>query len=912
VVADGGAGSDDESGDCDGPGVGAGGGSGGAVAVVANVVDLTNGSLSADGGAGGDGQAGGGGGGGGVVKIAAPVVYDVDAVSVAGGSRGTSACAEFDQGGDGDGADGITPRLDAPVAWLAPIDEPWRRGTDLEVGYSAAAGVENGEQPSVVLCGVRHPVEASLDPESSPHDVALPDHATVSIGAPCGAIDGHAVPILGSSSFDGAVSPPGATIATDEDLIGTEAGNGYWSLYATVLQPGVLNADNDCLDHSDFVLFGLPNGGLLFDQFDCRVELPGGGLEPVTVGIDNTPPTFEVGVAQDTVGQFGQPAATLQITGAADEMLRDDNNEPVAERSGIARFECSNDGVAYTRCADGGGGDVVWALPPGAGEKTVFVRAVDRAGNTTESTVTVWVDAEPPTSTGSIHPAEPDGAEGWYRTVPTLRIGNYDDPDSESEPRFEYWFDNRPHQTCTDNPCEISSDVPARGEHTFWWQAIDEVGHRSEPQSIPFMVDGDAPVSALSLAPARPDGANDWYTTRPFAVLSAADQPDGSGLGDAGPTFSLNGMPELPFVEPVQLPPGTSNLCWAAADLAGNPEGLRCEFDIDVDVDAPTVAIASLPAAPDGDGGWFVSPPTVTVGAADDGSGLGPVDGADLPGLCAGDDVPPGEPEAAGVCVSVDGGPWVPDPGPMVLEEGLRTVRAFAVDVAGLRSPVIAGTFRIDLSFPVSELRTVPDGPNATGWYRRAPLVTLRAVDGHEGSGVAVLEYRIDGDQWQVYDGPFPAPVGVHTIEHRARDVAGWQLRPASREIAFDPDATVVEALDPDPDVLVVVNLLGIPILDNTAELHWRVTDATSEEVSVSVTVYDEAGVPVRHLDAGTFAVVPGVPLTGSTTWDGRDDLLELLALGPYYYRVAAVDQAGNTAYSGESGVVTTAAGILP
>jgi hypothetical protein len=296
-------------------------------------------------------------------------------------------------------------------------------------------------------------------------------------------------------------------------------------------------------------------------------------------------------------------------------------------------------------------------------------------------------------------------------------------------------------------------------------------------------------------------------------------------------------------------------------------------------------------------------PPVRFVGAdASPGSGLAPLAGSDPGKLCqARPDFEVGEPRPAGVCVAIDSGPFHPSLGSYVIPEGEHVVRAFAVDTSGQRGRIEALEIRVDLSDAEPSLRALPEDPARNGWYRRDPLVVLRAVDGDQNAGVREVEYRLGtSGAWSTYDGPFSTPVGSTTVQYRTVDEAGRVGEVRSQVVSVDPDATEVRATSAQPTIW--SRLLG----PSTTKLRWVVTEATSSKVTVRVTVYNAAGVPVRHLDGGTRAVTPGTPLSGFVSWNGRDDTLTgLVPLGVYYYRVSVVDDAGNTSMSEESDPIT-------
>lgn len=75
------------------------------------------------------------------------------------------------------------------------------------------------------------------------------------------------------------------------------------------------------------------------------------------------------------------------------------------------------------------------------------------------------------------------------------------------------------------------------------------------------------------------------------------------------------------------------------------------------------------------------------------------------------------------------------------------------------------------------------------GWYRSTVQVTLNASDNPGGSGVKLIQYRIDGGGWQTYGGPFTVSGnGNHTVSYQAQDNAGnWE---SPKSTSFKIDAT--------------------------------------------------------------------------------------------------------------------------
>jgi len=78
-----------------------------------------------------------------------------------------------------------------------------------------------------------------------------------------------------------------------------------------------------------------------------------------------------------------------------------------------------------------------------------------------------------------------------------------------------------------------------------------------------------------------------------------------------------------------------------------------------------------------------------------------------------------------------------------------------------------------------------PDGEN--GWFTGPVEVTLEATDNEGGSGVETTEYRVDGGDFQAYDGPFTVEGdGRHVVEYRSTDADGNTEATKSLELPID------------------------------------------------------------------------------------------------------------------------------
>lgn len=149
-----------------------------------------------------------------------------------------------------------------------------------------------------------------------------------------------------------------------------------------------------------------------------------------------------------------------------------------------------------------------------------------------------------------------------------------------------------------------------------------------------------------------------------------------------------------------------------------------------------------------GTANWFLSSVSVTVSATDAGSGV------------------------AAIHVRSDGGFWNTYTSPVPINgEGPHTFDFYATDVAGNDGPVQTKAVGIDTVAPASGVSVVGQS-TGDGGYTSPVTIILTSTDAT--SGVASIQYRIDGGAWRTYAGPFPlAGNGAHTLEVTANDVAG-------------------------------------------------------------------------------------------------------------------------------------------
>jgi len=258
------------------------------------------------------------------------------------------------------------------------------------------------------------------------------------------------------------------------------------------------------------------------------------------------------------------------------------------------------------------------------------------------------------------------------------------------------------------------------------------------------------------------------WTSRPTTVSVRAMSSDGlqestaeyrystdSGANWSG--WSVDGLQtHSPVSTTVEIEATTSALVDSATanrmqfriwDSTGG-ELVSQAFPIQVDGAAPSSAVSLSPAMPPA--GWYSATVTVTISATD-GSGSGVKESY----------------------MRLDGsGPFQPGGTLAVEASGMHSLEFYSSDVAGNQEEVQTrhNYFGVDREPPT--VTAIADKLGA--WAKPPVVVTLQAHDG-EGSGVAIVEYRLEGSaSWMagneiVVDGAD----GSYTYEYRARDLAG-------------------------------------------------------------------------------------------------------------------------------------------
>ncbi|MER5845035.1 family 16 glycoside hydrolase [Streptomyces prasinus] len=266
------------------------------------------------------------------------------------------------------------------------------------------------------------------------------------------------------------------------------------------------------------------------------------------------------------------------------------------------------------------------------------------------------------------------------------------------------------------------------------------------------------------------------YVGSASVVVEATDE--GSGVDRIEYAIGADGAWQ-PYTAPVVVDQvGTHTVRYRALDKAGNVSavesvGFTVVAPQSDDTTAPETS-ATVDGVKNADGA-YIDMATVTVSASDTGSGVNTIEYA------------------------VGSGAWQAYGGPvMVHQVGTHTVRYRATDKAGNVSAVRSVGFTVvaappqDTVPPVTGV-SVEGAKNSAGAYVGSAKVTVSATDAH-GSGVAGIEYSLDGGPYLAYTRPVVVDrAGRHTVAYRASDKAGNTSAPLT--VSF----TVVAGQVPPP-----------------------------------------------------------------------------------------------------------------
>lgn len=164
------------------------------------------------------------------------------------------------------------------------------------------------------------------------------------------------------------------------------------------------------------------------------------------------------------------------------------------------------------------------------------------------------------------------------------------------------------------------------------------------------------------------------------------------------------------------------------------------------DTTPPETTAILNPASPDGGGGWYISPVTITLSATDDDTGVDYTK------------------------YRIDNGSWFTYSGTFIVSNnGHHQVDFYSVDNTGNTETTDHVTFKVNISSPMTSYTLNPASPTGeNGWYLSSVTVLLFATD---PDGIDQTYYRINGGVWIIYATSINLTTdGVHVVEFYSID----------------------------------------------------------------------------------------------------------------------------------------------
>ncbi|MFP2898213.1 Ig-like domain-containing protein, partial [Corallococcus sp. 4LFB] len=534
-------------------------------------------------------------------------------------------------------------------------------------------------------------------------------------------------------------------------------------------------------------------------SFTPATDLPQG---PITVSA----------TAADAAGNVSDAA---QLTFTVDSVSPDTvitSHPPVASNSrsatftfqgtdaDVAGFVCTLDATSVA-CAS-----PYTATDLDAGSHTFTVAAVDASGNVdpTPAAFTWTVDVTPPAAPLVLQPTS-----GEVLTSASPVITGTAEPGSTVYLVLDNGAPLGPilvnDQGAWSYPVQATL---ADGSHTLSATSTDAAGNTSEPVSLTFFIDTDAPDTTIESGPAQP--SNSASATFEFSST-------GGGIGyecsvDAAPFTAC----DSPFTLD-SLAGGEHTLAVRAVDAAGNVDPSPAEYAWTVDLGAPEAPAITSPA----NGALFNTGAVSYAGTAEAGSTVRvTVDGVFV-----------------GTTAVSGAGTWTFTTGP-VLDTGAHTVSVTSVDAAGNSSQATGVAFSVDLVAPDTALTA------------SVPAVTSSREASFEftsDDATATFECRFGSGAFVPCTSPQERTAladGTYTVQVRAVDAAG-NVDPTPAAFTWTVDTTAPETF-----------IRSGPIADDAP--NPATFDLDSDETGVTYACSLDDGPFTPCSDPALFTVTPG------------------------------------------------------
>jgi len=490
----------------------------------------------------------------------------------------------------------------------------------------------------------------------------------------------------------------------------------------------------------------------------------------------------------------------------------------------------SGSGVGSTSWRLDGGGwhtgtSVVVSAPSdhsNDGPHTIDYYSTDNVGNVeTTRHATVTIDTQPPSGA----PVDPGSV---LRGTVTLNDPSPTDPGAGVA---SVAFEDSPHGantwttigTATSAPWSASFDTTtvADGQYDLR-EVISDAAIPANVTTIdlpgPKVVDNTPPVSAAVTSPAPNAYVGGTVT------LSGAASDATSGVGQM--VFKVNGTvvgsttgtPASVNWDSTSTPDGPVSVTVEAKDVAGNGPTVSSARTIIVNNHPPTVTLDDPGSAVHGTVSLTTTTSSDTTQVTFERSPAG---------------------ANTWTTISVDStAPFGASLDTTALADGLYDLHAIATDgMTPVTSNVV--TTRVDNTPPTGSV-TAPAAGSTVG----GPNVTLKATVADAGSGVASVQYRVDGSPvgtassspWSLAWNASSTPSGPHTIDAVVSDAAGNTTTTAGVGVTVDSTPPTVTLTDPGTPLGGTITLHATSPDSDTASVEFQVSPAGANTWTTAAT----------------------------------------------------------------------------
>ncbi|MFC0216046.1 OmpL47-type beta-barrel domain-containing protein [Paenibacillus chartarius] len=197
----------------------------------------------------------------------------------------------------------------------------------------------------------------------------------------------------------------------------------------------------------------------------------------------------------------------------------------------------------------------------------------------------VQIDETAPVTTSVVSPADPDGANGWYRQDVTVNLSALDELSGVAQ--TEYSLDGVTWQAYT-APVALSQD----GQHTISYRSTDNAGNAEEAKTTSISIDRAAPaitvtsrVYNLSVTGTVYDSSSYSGAILLLPLVSVTDPVSGVDASKTKATLDSQEYGLGDTIALYTLPLGSHSLAITASDLAGNQASRIVTFETYASVD---------------------------------------------------------------------------------------------------------------------------------------------------------------------------------------------------------------------------------------------------------------------------------------------------------------------------------------